>query len=148
VTDWTKVDIRVVLIWLESGHLSLDSGGMLTFPTLVAGPGLYRLTMPATPPDRTRVYIGETSDLRRRMTVNYRSPDRTQQTNLRVNALLRDHLSRGGRVELATATQATVHLTAHTQPLDLTIKSGRLLAESAAVVSALLAGDADIVNLG
>jgi hypothetical protein len=45
------------------------------------------------------------------MNVNHRSPGRTQQTSLRINALLRDHLSRGGRVDLATATRATVHTT-------------------------------------
>jgi hypothetical protein len=51
------------------------------------------------------------------MNVNHRSPGRTQQTSLRINALLRDHLSRGGRVDLATATRATVHTTQTQQTL-------------------------------
>lgn len=73
------------------------------------------------------MYIGETDNLRRRLSSNYRSPGPSQQTSLRVNALLRAHLAAGGRVDLAVATVATVYLHDDEQPLDLHRKAGGFL---------------------
>jgi hypothetical protein len=44
-------------------------------------------------------------------------------------------LRRGGSIAVATATAATVYLAGEPRPLDLTVKAGRLLAESAALVT-------------
>jgi len=143
------VDVRVVLRWQDIGAVVLDSADLLSFPRLAAVPGLYRLTLPpATPGQRQRIYIGESSNMYRRLSGNYRSPGPSQQTSLRVNALLREHLRRGGSIRLATATTATAYLTGERQPLDLAVKAARLLAENAALVAILAAGDAEIVNLG
>ena len=89
------------------------------------------------------MYIGETDNLRRRLASNYRSPGPTQQTSLRVNELLCEHLTAGGRVRLAVATAATVPVNGGVEhALDLRRKAGRLLAESAALVLAQVNADA------
>ena len=49
---------------------------------------------------------------------------------------------------MAVATVATVVVDEQERALDLTSKAGRLLAESAALVAAGVAGGAQIVNLG
>ena len=97
---------------------------------------------------RARVYIGETDDLRRRLSDNYRSPGSGQQTSLRINAVLREHLAASGNVALAVAVDATVRLDGVEQSLDLAREAGRLLAENAALVLTQVTDDADIVNLG
>lgn len=97
---------------------------------------------------RPQVYIGETDNLRRRLSSNYRSPGPSQQTSLRVNAHLRAHLEAGGQVDLAVATAAAVHLHDGEQRLDLHRKAGRLLAEGAALILAQVTADAEILNLG
>jgi hypothetical protein len=145
----SEVDVRVVLSWRHSGDVILDSAGQLLFPDLPAAPGLYRLSLPTTTPggSRRRLYIGETSSLRRRLAGNYRRPGPTQQTSLRINALLREHLSQGGAVHLATALTATVYRAGRPQPLDLTVKACRLLAENAALVAVHACEDWGIINL-
>ncbi|MCW2138842.1 hypothetical protein [Actinoplanes cyaneus] len=65
-----------------------------------------------------------------------------------INVLLRGHLGSGRAVALATATSATIVIGDDEQQLDLSAKAGRLLAESAAVVHAQVAGQAQVVNLG
>ncbi|WP_322770012.1 hypothetical protein [Frankia sp. Cr1] len=145
----TAVDVRVRLRWLDAGTITLDPGGKPTFGGLDEAPGLYRMTLTAAADDiRPQVYIGETDSLRRRLSGNYRNPGAGQQTSLRINALLREHLAAGGRVDLALATTATLWLDGVERPLDLTRKAGRLLAENAALVLAQITDDADIVNLG
>jgi hypothetical protein len=71
-----------------------------------------------------------TRGCRRRLTGNYRNPGPSQQTSLRINALLREHLAAGGTVELAVTTTVTVWLSGVEQAPDLNRKSGRLLAET------------------
>ncbi|MBG0565384.1 hypothetical protein [Actinoplanes aureus] len=126
----------------------LDAGKP-AFPRLDPSPGIYRLTFTSTAAQpATRLYIGETENLHRRLSVNYRHPGPSQQTNVRINALLREQLTAGGAVCLAAATSATVWIGNQEQHLDLTGRNGRLLAESAALVYARAAGDAQVVNLG
>jgi hypothetical protein len=143
------VDVRVRLQRLDAGMVTLDQAGKPTFGPVDAAPGLYRMTLtgPAVTA-RPRVYVGESDSLRRRLSGNYRNPGPRQQTSLRINALLREHLTAGGSVALAIATEATVWLDGLEQPLNLARKAGRLLAENAALVLAQVTGDADIENLG
>jgi len=143
------VDVRVCLQWLDGGPVTLDAGGKPTFAALDDVPGVYRMTLTGgVAGTQPRVYIGETDSLRRRLSGNYRSPGSRQRTSLRVNALLCEHLTAGGTVALAVTTTATLMLAGAEQPLDLTRKAGRLLAENAALVLAQVRGDAEIVNLG
>lgn len=142
------VDVRVRLQWLDAGTITLDAAGKPTFNALPDAPGLYRLTFTGAADGRPRLYIGESDSLRRRLVGNYRNPGSGQQTSLRVNAQLREHLNAGGTVALALATSAVVNLTGTEQPLDLTRKAARLLAENAALVLAHTSDDAHIINLG
>jgi hypothetical protein len=120
----------VVLVWQPTGRVVLDTAGKLLFPRVDAAPGMYRLSLAGAGGTTGRVYVGETDNLRRRLAGNYRNPGPTQQTSMRVNAVLRDHLAGGGTVELAIATAAVVYLEGQSRPLDLTRKAGRLLAET------------------
>jgi hypothetical protein len=143
------VDVRVRLQWCDAGEVYLDAREKPVFGTLEEAPGLYRMTLTGgVTGARTRIYIGETDNLRRRLSANYRSPGPRQQTSLRINGLLREQLLANGRVSVAVATAATIWLDGVEQPLDLQRKAGRLLAENAALVLQQVKDDADIVNLG
>lgn len=143
------IDVAVAFQWTNAGDVLLDAGGRPAFGLLDPAPGLYRITLTDGPAAaRPQAYIGETDNLRRRLTTNYRTPGATQKTSLRVNALLRTHLAGGGQVRLAVATEAIVRLRGSEQPLDLRRKASRLLAENAALVLALAEDDAEIMNLG
>jgi hypothetical protein len=143
------VDVRVQLQWTDAGPVILDGGGKLTFAVLEEVPGLYRMTLTGgVTGSRPRVYVGESDNLKRRLTGNYRNPGPGQQTSLRVNALLREHLAVGGDVAVAIATSAVILLNGAESELDLKRKAGRLLAENAALVLAQVTDDSDIANLG
>ena len=135
--------------WRQGGPITLDAQGGIAFPELPWVPGAYRMTLSGAPGQgRPRVYIGETDLLQRRM-AHYRNPGPTQSTNIRMNAALRKHLSTGGVASMAFIAD-TVARTDDEQPLvplDLSRKAARRLVENAALVSAYLAGDADIENL-
>lgn len=132
----------------EARTLTLDRAGRLAFPDVAARPGLYRITLTSAPaPSRSRVYIGETDNLRRRFS-QYRNPGPTQWTNQRLHALLHQHLTNVGTAEIATAEAVDVAVTGNpTQPLDLARKSNRLLAENAALLVAQSTGRVDLENL-
>ncbi len=142
------IDIRVVLRWRSAGAVSLDDGGKPAFPSQEQVPGLYRLTFIGAQLQRPAVYIGESDNLRRRLSSNYRNPGPSQQTSLRVNARLREHLAEGGTVRLDVATAAQLHLPNSNLALDLGTKPGRLLAENAALVLTQVGGNVDVFNLG
>ncbi len=109
---------------------------------------MYRLTLSADG-KRSRVYIGESDSVLRRLGTNYRNPGSTQQTSLRVNAELRDHLSNSGTVHLELTLDASLQAEGGAVvPLDLQRKAARLLVENLALVRAQLEGEADLVNLG
>lgn len=143
------VDARVSFSWVRLGSLQLDSDGKLAFPgVLPAAPGLYPFTM-VTGSGRHRIYVGESDNLRRRLSTNYRNPGPRQRTSLRVNALLVAHLRSGADVKVDVSTAARLHVqSAPEADLDLGRKAGRLLAESAALVIAQCNGDVDIANMG
>ncbi|GGD08676.1 DUF7662 domain-containing protein [Nocardioides daphniae] len=142
------VDVRVTFRWSRLGAVTLDPSDKLLFPRPVpAMPGIYSLTLTGIR-ERPQVYIGESDNLRRRLTSNYRNPGPRQRTSLRINALVRAHLAAGGQVEVAISTAAEVSTPTPPAPLDLSRKAGRLLVESAAVVLAQIDGTADLENLG
>jgi hypothetical protein len=143
------VDVRVRLEWLGHGAVVLDTSGKLSFPTMPRSAGLYRLTLTGGAATvRPLVYIGETDNLYRRLAGNYRNPGPTQQTSLRISTSLTRHLAGDGTVAVAAATRASVWFDSAEQPLDLSSKAGRLLAESAAIILARTTANAEILNLG
>lgn len=115
------------------GDVSIGAEAKLRFPPLPTAPGVYRFRLIGLP-DSVSTYIGETDNLRRR-SYHYRNPGPTQQTNIRMQLRIRNHLDRGGRVEFATATRATLMVGEESVPLDLSQKSHRLLLENAGLVS-------------
>jgi hypothetical protein len=144
-----EVAVAVRFSWQQLRPVTLDADGKVAIPRpLPQAPGLYRMHFTAATPNRLdRFYFGETDNLRRRRG-SYRNPGPRQQTSLRVNEALRTHLAAGGQVSLAVA--LTAELSEHggdSEPLDLTRKAGRLLAESAALVLAQRAG-LQLENLG
>lgn len=144
------VDVSVRFAWRDAAPVTLDVQEKLAFPPLQQIAGLYRLTLVSRPGQRRpRVYIGETDNLSRRLAGNNRNPGPSQQTSLRVNAFLREHLGAGGVVQLAVTTVAMVQLADRDkQELDLTRKAARLLTESAALILARITDESDIENLG
>jgi hypothetical protein len=98
---------------------------------------------------KPRIYVGESDDLLRRA-AGYRRPAEGQTTKLRLNARLKAQFAAGGAATLDIGTSVAVELGEpgrSRNALDLTRKAARLLAENAALVTAHLAGDADIENL-
>ena len=145
-----EVLLTVAFQWLHAGAVTLDGPGKLVFPHgLRPVGGMYRLTLhPADAGGRPQVYIGESQDVCRRLTGNYRNPNPGQATSQRISDALRDHLRGGGRVSLDVAYAATVTAgSSPAAPLRLDWQAGRILAESAGVVQLQLEGEADLLNL-
>lgn len=94
--------VKLQLRWWRLGAVKLDDDRKLVFPTAPAQAGLYRLIVRAG--NRTNVYIGEAVRLKRRFS-NYRQPGSTQQTSLRINALLIETLDQGGSIAVDIAYQ-------------------------------------------
>jgi hypothetical protein len=122
--------------WNEAGVVSLDPGNRLVFPSVPDGPGLYRFRITGADP-RPGLYIGEASDLRRRMQ-HYRTPGPSQATNIRVNRLLVAAISAGDRVAVDTVTVASsANGGSPLSPLALDRRHARLIAEQVAIAEAV-----------
>jgi len=136
--------ISAAFEWAEVGHVTLDHGGRLFFGSIPPRPGIYRFRLSGA--DGTAVYIGETDDLRRRLT-HYRNPGPTQRTNIRLNERLKSLIGTGGRVDLATVTDASVEIDGRVLPAELSGKIHRRLLESAALAAAAAEGVDHLENL-
>ncbi|MEU7529617.1 hypothetical protein AB0A74_28080 [Saccharothrix sp. NPDC042600] len=144
--DMPEVDVRVRTTWRRAGEVALDGGGGLLFPPVPPRPGLYRLTFSGMPSqERPAVYVGESGDLRGRFRL-YRTPGPTQQTNVRLNDEMINHLRAGGRVVVAVATEAEVEVFGEVRPLSFRRKSARVAAEHAALAGLYLDGSREVVN--
>jgi hypothetical protein len=120
--------------WGDAARVQIDDGGKLRFPNLPPKPGLYQFHIRGPKGDLGR-YVGETDNLQRRF-AHYRNPGPTQTTNLRMNALLKEVLSQGGNVELATVTEsAWIARSGREEIADLADKSVRRLFENVALVT-------------
>ncbi len=122
--------------WLNAGDIHLDRSGKPVFPGLPSRAGIYRFSLTDAEGSLVGVYIGESVNLARRM-VSYRTPGPTQPTNQRLNTRMCELLASGGRTTLAVSLEAT----ADGEPLDLTARPGRLLAENIGLVHAARRGD-------
>lgn len=143
------VEVRVRLQWRAAGELTLDASGKPAFGPLEAAPGLYRLELASlNEQQRPLVHFGETDNLRRQLSGNYRNPGPSQQTSARINGLLREHLARGGSVSLSLVTEVDAEVDGVPQRLDLSTKAARLPAESAPLVGARTTDAARLENLG
>jgi hypothetical protein len=119
--------------WLPIGRVTIDGRGKLRFPRVSEVPGIYRFRTRL--PDGSKAnYIGETENLNRRLSQNYRNPGPTQQTNLRINAWLVKLLSNGGEVSVAVIGDAWVKTASGEQQADFSIKSVRRMFETFAIM--------------
>lgn len=143
-----KVDASVAFSWRSAGSITLDPGGFPKFPALPRLPGLYRFDFEPLHADSKRsVYIGESEDLARRGN-NYRNSkkDRSRQrTSRRIHKELVSHISEGGEVRFLISSSATLGVGG--ESIDLRWKSGRRMAENAAVLLAQMDGTANVLNI-
>jgi len=130
--------------WQAIGDVGSDAEHRLILPVPPSGPGLYRIRLLGADPS---VYVGETEDLGRRFQ-NYRTPDRSQRTNRRMNEQMFAALRVGQHVAVETCTAATIEVGPGSEALDLSVKSHRLLAEEAALAQARGAGFGRVENVG
>lgn len=126
-------DIALAFEWKMLGNVNLDANGSVAFPSVTSGAGLYRLRLDGV--GRSQVYIGESVNLRRRFG-NYRGPGPTQQTSLRINALLKETIAAGAIIAVDIVTEG-VKLTINgvQVSVDLTDKAMRRMIEHAAIVA-------------
>jgi len=89
--------------WEVIGQLNLDGGGKIEFPKAPSKGGLYQFHVERRDGGVSR-YVGETDNLTRRF-AHYRNPGPTQPTNVRINALFKELLSRGESITVAIVTQ-------------------------------------------
>lgn len=141
-----SIEVTSRFIWLRAGAISLDAGGLPSFPTLPREPGLYRFDFDVDDEGVRTIYIGESVSLRQRAS-NYRNAktDRSRQrTSRRIHKEVVTHLIAGGAIEFAIATAVVL---ADGQPADLRLKSARRLAENAAVLTAQMESGVTVLNI-
>lgn len=144
----SALDVRIRLTWQPVGAAILEPDGRVRFANTPHAAGIYRIILWGQRGEpRPEVYIGEAQDLRRRW-YNYRNPGPSQQTSLRLNAKLIEHLQQGGQVALAVAASATIQAGDQVPAaLSLARKTARVLAEHAAVALEYLRDEMTVLNL-
>lgn len=119
--------------WVAAGEIALSQEGVLAFPKAPSEAGVYRFRFSGG--ERHRCYIGESANLHGRFGF-YRRPGSTQATNLRLNALMIEHLSEGGKIEVDLITKiSTLKRGASYTDESLSNKAVRRLFEQAAIVA-------------
>lgn len=125
--------VTLKLRWKRLGAVTLSPAGKLDFPAAPVEAGLYRLIVRAG--NRTTVYVGEAVNLKRRFG-NYRRPGATQQTSLRLNALLIEALGQCGAINVDIAYQDIgLNIGGVAMDADLADKAVRRMIEQAAIVA-------------
>ncbi|WP_460703673.1 GIY-YIG nuclease family protein [Myceligenerans halotolerans] len=141
-----QVDVAARFTWLRAGEVTLDEDGIPAFPALPDAPGLYRFDFGHDEEGTRVIYVGESVSIRRRAS-NYRNAktDRSRQrTSRRIHKEIVSHLGRGGTIAFAIADEVVL---AYGGPVDLRLRSGRRLAENAAVLAAQLDPAVAVLNI-
>lgn len=127
-----KMECRIVMEWQPLGTVTQDQQGRLLFPKAQSIPAIYRLRIRYVQSEAG--YIGETDNLSRRFG-NYRNPGSTQQTSLRINAVLKQALDKGAEIAVsAVTTQAWIDRGNGLEAVSFTSKAMRCLFENAAIL--------------
>lgn len=128
-----RIETSLSADWVAAGEITLSQEGVLIFPKAPAEAGVYRFRLSGG--ERHRCYIGESANLNGRFGF-YRRPGSTQATNLRLNALMIEHLSEGGRIEVDLITKiGTLKQGGSDKEGSLSDKAVRRLFEQAAIVA-------------
>lgn len=131
------MDLHVRGDWEALGELHLDSLGDLVFPLAARDALVYAFSFRHG--TKKSMYIGEAIDLRRRFT-HYRRPSQRQQTNIRMNELMKAELTAGRSVEVLVFRIKDVRLDGEVVDANLSKKPWRHLLEGAAQVAAAAEG--------
>jgi hypothetical protein len=129
--------------WEPIGAVSVDEIGKPVFPRADSAQGVYRFEIDS---DEALVYFGEAADVYRRFG-HYRSPDRSEKTNVRIRDLLCRALNAGGQAEVALASVISFDASEPNAQLDLRLKAARVMIESTAIVLARSRGERVVLNL-
>ena len=123
---------RLGMTWVVLGSVSLDKDGELVFPLTPSDPAIYRFTIKG--PEESR-YIGESVNLARRLR-HYRKPGAKQETNIRLNKLLKEAIEAKAEVSMAAVLGgAWIEMRGERQEADLKSKVTRCLLENAAILN-------------
>lgn len=133
----SAVKLEIGFSWKKLGELHIDQEGKVVFPGTPIGPAVYRFELNQN--GSVEFYIGETVEISRRLQ-HYRTPGDDQQTNQRLNRLMRACLENGGAVGVAIAADGSVGDDVSTSNLNLVDKHQRKLIECAAIFAAKTAG--------
>lgn len=129
----SEISVTVRISWMHIGNIEIDRDNKLIFPAVSPVPGLYRFTLEKM--ERPASYIGETMDLRRRFQ-HYRTPGISQQTNVRLNDLLKSHLKTQHPISVSIVIDpAFVQIEHDERRLNIASKAERILAEHAALLA-------------
>jgi hypothetical protein len=137
------MDLHIRGDWEAIGELDLDSVGDLVFPIATRDPLVYAFSF--RDGSKKSIYVGEAVDLRRRFT-HYRRPSKRQQTNIRMNSLMKQELAAGRTVDVQVFRISDVRLQGKVVTADLSRKPWRHVLEGAAQVSAEAEGF-ELLNL-
>jgi hypothetical protein len=145
VWEWAMpVEMTIRFEWNTLPRVGLDRQGKLVFPRAPSRPGLYRFEIDGA--KGRQEYIGETDMLDRRFQ-HYRTPDPSQSTNVRLNALMREVINSSGAVGVSIMVDgAAITMEGRTRSPRMQSKSDRVLLEHAAIYAAREAG-ISIVNI-
>lgn len=125
--------LTLQLRWRRLGAVVLDIDRKLVLPAAPVVAGLYRFIVRSG--THATVYVGEAVNLKRRFG-HYRLPGNTQQTNLRINALLTEVLDAGGAAALDIAYEDIgLNIGGEFIEADLANKAVRRMVEHAAIVA-------------
>ena len=121
------------LRWRRLGQIVRSPDGGLVFPVAPLAAGLYRFVVRLG--NRTTIYVGESVNLSRRFG-NYRRPGPTQQTNIRLNAVLLEALGGGGVITVDIVhDDVGLMINGALIKADLADKAVRRMLEHAAIVA-------------
>ena len=124
--------------WREVGEVRLGTDGTLLMPDPGRGPGIYRFRL--TGGGARGLYIGESEDMGRRFG-QYRNPEASQRTNVRMNERMRVLIEAGGIVQVAVVAEAVLRVGESHEPLDVGRRTSRLLVEEHLLDEAREAGE-------
>ena len=130
--------------WREVGEVRLGHYSKLLMPDPGHGPGIYRFHL--TWGDSPSLYIGESEDMSRRFG-QYRNPEPSQRTNVRMNERMRAVIAAGGIVEVAVVTEAVLRVAECHELLDLAHRTGRRMVEEHLLDEARAAGAEAVENV-
>jgi hypothetical protein len=140
------IEARIWFEWHRAGRVTLDTAGFPQFPPMPRLPGLYRFDFGGDAAGVRTLYIGESEDLRNRVS-QYRNAKKDggrNRTSRRIHLEVVAHLSAGGSVEFAITTDVRV---AGDFAADLRRKSARRMAENAAVLEAQTTHNVRVLNI-